>query len=193
MEGALDRPVLDLGLRDRGLEVNVPHGRGLDAVDVALLEEVPEGELREGPAARVDGGVLLAPVDREPEPPPERLEGLLVLARQLEAEVDEVPPRDAPRRLLQPRPRRRIEAEVGLVVGVGVAAHVVVVLHAPLGREPVVVPPHGVEDVAAAHALVAGDDVGVRVAEDVADVERPRHGGRRRVDDEGLSRGRAGS
>ena len=29
--------ILHLGLRDRGLEVDVPHGRGLDRVEVPLL------------------------------------------------------------------------------------------------------------------------------------------------------------
>ncbi len=67
-----------------------------------------------------------------------------------------------------------------------VAADVEVVLDAALGREPVVVPPHRVEDVLSAHAPEARDDVGVRVAEDVADVQRARDGRRRRVDDEGL-------
>ena len=77
------------------------------------------------------------------------------------------------------------EREAGLERHVGLAAHVVVVLDAALGRQPVVVPAHRVEDVQAAHALVAREHVRLGVAEDVADVERPRHGGRRRVDHEG--------
>ncbi len=91
VERAVRRAVLDLGLRDRGLEVDVPHGGRLEAVDVALRVEVAEGELCQVPAARVDGRVLLAPVDREADPPPEGLEGLLVLARDAQTEVDEVP------------------------------------------------------------------------------------------------------
>jgi len=78
VERAVRRAVLDLGLRDRGLEVDVPHGGRLQAVDVALRVQVAEGELGQVPAARVDGRVLLAPVDREADPPPEGLEGLLV-------------------------------------------------------------------------------------------------------------------
>src|SRR5690606_4086094 len=68
----------------------------------------------------------------------------------------------------------------------GVAPHAVVVLHATLGRQAVVVPAHRVEDLLAAHALVARDDVGVRVGEHVPDVQRSGDGGRRGVDREDL-------
>ena len=57
-----------------------------------------------------------------------------------------------------------------------------VVLHATLGRQSVVVPPHRIEHFLAAHALIARHDVGVRVGEDVADMKRSAHRGRRRVD-----------
>ena len=63
-----------------------------------------------------------------------------------------------------------------------VAAHAVDVLHPPLGRQPVVVPAERVEDRLAGHPLVPGDDVRVREGEHVPDVQRPGHGGRRRVD-----------
>ena len=63
-----------------------------------------------------------------------------------------------------------------------IAAHAEVVLHATLGRQPVVVPPHRIEDFLAAHALIARDDVGVREGEDVADVQRAADRRRRRVD-----------
>ena len=70
-------------------------------------------------------------------------------------------------------------------VGEGrVAAHAVVVLHATLGGQAVVVPAHRVEEVLAAHALVARGEVHVGVAEDVADVQAARRGGRRSVDAE---------
>ena len=68
-------------------------------------------------------------------------------------------------------PERRLEA--GVVRRRRVAAHAEVVLDAALGRQAVVVPAHRVEDLLAAHALEAGDDVGVGVAEHVADVQRP--------------------
>ena len=76
--------------------------------------------------------------------------------------------------------------EPGVVGQRRVAPHAVVVLDAALGREAVVVPAHGVEDVHAAHAAVARDQVGVRVAEDVAHVERARDRGWRGVDGEVL-------
>ena len=75
---------------------------------------------------------------------------------------------------------RRLER--GIVGQRRIAAHAEVVLHAPLGRQAVVVPSHRIEHGLAAHALEARDDVGVRVGEDVADVERAADGRRRRVD-----------
>ena len=53
-----------------------------------------------------------------------------------------------------------------------VAPFAIVVLHAPLGGQPVVVPAHRVEHLEATHPLVAGHDVGVRVREHVPHVER---------------------
>ena len=106
---------------------------------------------------------------------------------QPQAQLDEV--RGATPRAAAASRRRRRPARAVARRGsdaARVAADVEVVLHAPLGGEPVVVPAHRVEDVPPAHALVARDDVGLRVAEDVADVQRARHRRRRRVDDEGL-------
>jgi hypothetical protein len=170
---------LQLGLRDRGLERDVPEGRRLLEVGLAPGEVAQEsaltGQLRLG----TDGRVVLVPVDREAEGAPQRLEDLLVLLDQLLAELDEVGPAD-----------RHLALGVGLlgrgeVVLVGerrVAADAEVVLHPPLGRQPVVVPAHGVEHGLAAHPLEPRDQVGVGVGEDVPDVQRPAHGGRRGVD-----------
>ena len=87
------------------------------------------------------------PVDRQAEPAPQLLELLLVLD-------------DEPRRTA----RRSSGGEIGIALlaaasraartpgsygSVRVAAHAVVVLHAPLGGQPVVVPAHRVEDLAA--------------------------------------------
>ena len=76
--------------------------------------------------------------------------------------------------------------ERGVVGDRGVADDAEVVLDPPLRRQAVVVPAHGVEDVLAAHPSVAGDRVGVGVAEHVADVQRARCGRRGRVDREDL-------
>src|SRR5262249_55667827 len=132
MEGAARRPVLDLRLRHRGLEVDVPHRRRLDAVDVPLLPQVAEAQLCEMPAAGVDRGVLLPPVDRQPDPAPQRLEDLLVLAREPEAQLDEIGPRHHPWRPLQLRRGWRLEPEAGNAGRLGVAAHVEMVLDAAL-------------------------------------------------------------
>ena len=69
-------------------------------------------------------------------------------------------------------PGCRGRLEVRVVRQRRVAADAVVVLHAALGGQAVVVPAHRVEDLAAAHPLEARDRVGVGVGEDVADVQR---------------------
>ena len=66
--------------------------------------------------------------------------------------------------------------------GAGVAAHAEVVLDPPLGGQAIVVPAHRVEDLPAAHPLEARHGVGVRIGEDVADVQRTADGRRRRID-----------
>ncbi len=103
-----------------------------------------------------------------------------------ETSLDEVLARDEPRVPLANLRRSRLELEARLVGCARVAAHVIEVLDPPLGRESVVVPAHRVVDVLAPHALVAGDDVGLGVREDVPDVELARDRGRRGVDHEGL-------
>ena len=185
--------VLELGLRDRGLEVNVPQRRRLQLVGPPTLEQTQERALRDAPCERADRRVGHRPVDRQPQRAPERLERLLVGLRQRQAQLDEVRPRDGygflPTLLCvePPATLRAIEQsshEVGVVGHRRVAAHAEVVLHAPLGRQAVVVPAHRVEHGLAAHPLIARDRVGVRVGEDVPDVQRPADRRRRRVDRE---------
>ena len=106
------------------------------------------------------------------------LERLLVFGRQPVAQLDEVRARDGNRLLA--RLVRRLEVRV--VGQRRIAANAVVVLHAALGWQAVVVPPHRIEHRLAAHALEARDDVGVRVREHVADVQRAADRRRRRVD-----------
>jgi hypothetical protein len=182
-------PVHDLRLGHRRLEVHVPHrGRRL-LVDEALLDEVEERELGDATAVLVDGRVLAGPVEREAEPPPEALERLLVLGGHERAGLDEAPPRDQLRlRLPLPDalPARRVGLPLGVERDLRLAADPEEVLHAPLGRQAVVVPAHRERDVHALHALVAHDQVLVRVAEDVADVQLPGDRRRRRVHHERL-------
>ena len=186
VEGALLRPVLHLGLGHRGAEVDVPHGGGLDVVDVALLVEVEEAQLGEAAARVADRRVLEAPVHGEAQALPEGLEGLLVLRGEGQAQVDEVAARDLAgrglprlvvghgRRAARARRARRARSARGSSSGRA----------APwAGRCR---PSPWVEDVPAPHPLVAREDVGLGVAEDVAHVQRARDRGRRGVDDEGL-------
>jgi hypothetical protein len=51
-----------------------------------------EGALGRPLGEPADGRVLVRPVDAEPDPAEQRLEGLLVLGRELVAQLDEVRP-----------------------------------------------------------------------------------------------------
>ena len=82
--------ILELGLGDRGAEVDVPqHGR-FGLIGLAPRQIAQEPALGDAPAVIVDRGVPEVPVDREPERPPQLLERLLVLDRQPVAQLDEV-------------------------------------------------------------------------------------------------------
>src|SRR5215203_7502105 len=106
------------------------------------------------------------------------LEGLFVLRGQPLTELEEVRPRDRDRLLA----RLVGWNEVRVVWQRGIAAHTVVVLHAALGGQTVVVPYHRIQHRLAAHPLEARDDVGVCEREDVADVQRTADRGWRRID-----------
>src|SRR5215471_8691520 len=58
------RAVFDLSLSDGRLKIHVPHSRGIEVVDVALLVEVYEASLSDRAAHFINRRVLLAPVDR---------------------------------------------------------------------------------------------------------------------------------
>ena len=190
--GAGPLAVFQFGLRHGGAERHVPQRGRLDLVRLAPLEIPQERPLRDALAALVDGGVGHRPVHAQPELAPQSLEGMLVFRGEHVAQLDEIAPRD---RQLAPcldglriaAVSRRLKARV--VGQRRVAAHPEVVLDAPLGGQAVVVPAHWVEDLVAGHAPVAGDVVGVGVAEHVPHVQRAAHGGRRRVDAEHLLAG----
>ena len=170
---------LDLGLCDRGAVGDVPDRGRLGEIGLAAREVAQERALADLPGVAARRRVGVAPVDREAELAPDLLEDLLVLHHELLAQLDEVGPAD---RDLTLRVRLLRWGEVRLVGQRRVAADAEVVLHAPLGRQPVVVPAHGVEDGLAAHPLEPRDEVGVGVGEDVPDVQRAAHRRRRRVD-----------
>ncbi len=179
VEGPRPLAVLELGLGHGRAERDVPQGGALRDVRLAAREIAQEPALRGGAGGVVDRRVGERPVDREPEVAPELLEGLLVLLGEPLAQLDEVAPGDVDLAL---GVGLGGWLEAGVVGQGGVAAHAEVVLHAPLGGQAVVVPAHGVEDLTAAHALEAGDRVGVGVGEDMADMQGSGHGGRGRVD-----------
>jgi hypothetical protein len=74
------------------------------------------------------------------------------------------------------------DADEFLAAHVG-RADVPALLDQPFGRQAVVVEAHRIEHVLAAHALVARDQVGLRVAVDMADMEEAGNRRRRRIDD----------
>ena len=176
---------LKLGLSHCGLEGHVPQAGGVLLVGLATSEVAQEGLLSHAPRVLADGVVGLRPVDGQAQLAPQGLEQLLILSSQTLAQLDEVLAGN--RHLILGVDllaigalERRLEVRV---VGEGhVHAHAVVVLHAALGGQAVVIPTHRVEHVVAAHALVTRNHIGVRVREHVTHVQRTGDGGRRGVD-----------
>ncbi len=125
--------ILDIGLGERHLEIDIPHEGRVDVVDVPFLEEIPKAQLREPPAVIVDRRVGLAPVDGEAGATPDLHEGLLVFFGDAVAEFDEVLARNLARSLLAHLCIRGFEREARLVGNARIAAHVKIVLHAALG------------------------------------------------------------
>ena len=183
--GARELPVLELGLGHRGPEVDVPQGGGGALGHLAPPGQAEEAALGDPLGLLGDGGIGVRPVHRQAERPPQVLEDLLVLGGEPVAQGHEVGTRDGDGLLA----RLGRWLEPGVEGEARVAADPEVVLHPPFGGQPVVVPSHRVEHGPAPHALEAGHGVGVGVREDVADVERPGHGGRRGVDGEDLGPG----
>ncbi len=180
--GARLLAIFELGLGDRRPEVDVPESRRFELIRDPPSQQAEKGELRHALRPAIDRRVGQRPVHGQSERSPEIFEDLLVLGRQPGAELDEVRARHGDW-LLAGLVRRR---ERGVVGKRRIAPHTEVVLHAPLGREAVVVPTHRIEHRLAAHPLKASDDIGVRVGEDVADVERAADRRGRRIDREDL-------
>ena len=168
--GARVLAILQLRLGHGRAETDIPQGGGLGLVGHAALQQAQERELGDALSTLADGGVGHRPVHRQAQPPPQPLEGLLVLGGQLFAQLDKVAAGDVGRALLlAPDGLGRGE---GRVIGQRwVTPHAEVVLHPALGGQPVVVPAHGVEHVLAGHPLEPGDDVSVRVGEHVPHVQ----------------------
>ena len=181
VHGSWALAILELCLRNRRLEVDVPQRGRLELVCLTAREQRQERALGDPLGERPDRRVGHRPVDRQAERAPQLLERALVGLGQRQAQLDEVRPRDRYRLLLRGLGRR---LEVRVVGDRRVTAHAEVVLHAALGGQAVVVPSHRVEDLFRAHPLIARDRVGVRIGEHVPDVQRAADGRRGRVDRE---------
>ncbi len=173
--------ILKLGLGHGGLEGYVPQAWRLLAVELATLVVAQERALADPLRPLIDGGVGQPPVHRQPQLHEQVAKGLLIDGGQAMAQLDEIAPADRDILAAAPGYRSR-RLELRLVRGIRIAAHAVVVLHAPFGGQAVVIPTHGIEHSLAAHALEAGDDIGVGVAEHMADVQRAGGRGWRCVD-----------
>ena len=181
--GARHLLVDEFGLGHRGTEVDVPQRGRFDLVGHAGFEVAKEGALRHPLRLGADGRVDQVPVDRQAEAAEQGLEHLLVFGGERVAELDEVLAADrcAIAEVLGHVAVERWR-EVRVVRLRRITGHAVEVLDAALRGQTVVVPAHWVEHALAPHALVAGDGVGVGVAEHVAHVKRPAHRGGRGVD-----------
>ena len=139
--------VLDVGLGQRGAVLRAPQDRVLGPPQVARLVQRDEAGLGGPLAPCVDGGVAQRPVHRQAEPPPQVLVPFGHPAGLGQAERGEL----GAGHVHRPDP-------VGL-------------LDVPLGRQPVVVEPDRVEHPLAAHPPVADDEIRLRVAHRVTDVQ----------------------
>ena len=185
--GAGPLTVLDLGLGDGCLEVDVPDRRRVAAVGLAAGEVVEKRPLADPAAGLADGRVQQGPVDRQPDPAEDFFEDGFVGGRQLFAQLDEVRPRDGQLLGALGHVATERRGERGVIGLRRVTSHAVVVLDAALGGQAVVVPPEGEEDLLAAHPVVPGHGVELGVAEDRAHVHRTRDGRGWRVDGEHLA------
>ena len=148
---------LQLGLCDRGLALRAPQHGGFFDIGPAGLRKLDKGFLGQALGILADGGVFQIPVAGEAHGFPQRLELRLVFLRGLHALFAELAAGQIPR------------LDAGFL------------FHQALRREAVVVEPKGVKDVVALHALVSGDHLRLRIAENMADMQTAAHRRRRRV------------
>ena len=139
--------VLHVGLGQRGAVFRAPQDRVLGSPQVARLVQLDEAGLGRPLAPGVDGGVAQRPVHRQAEPAPQVLVPFRHPAGLGQAERVELGPGHVNR-----------ADPVGL-------------LHVPLGRQPVVIEPDRVEHPLATHPPEADDEIRLRVAHRVADVQ----------------------
>ena len=151
-EFAFPVEVVEFSLGDGGLTFWTPDRGGLLPVDQPFFEEVEERQLGGAAGVFVNRAVGVAPINRKAEPLPEGLVVFFGLFADLQAFFDE---HRAPH-LLRGDAQRAFDQ--------------------PFGGQSVVVETHGVVHVIPAHPAVAGDEVGVAVRVDVAEVQVARNG-----------------
>ncbi|CAB4820258.1 unannotated protein [freshwater metagenome] len=176
--------VLHFRLGDGGALVDVVQRGCVLLVGLAAGQVAQERALADRAGAVADGGVEQRPVDRQAEATEQVLERLLVEVRDLAAQLHEVGAADGNGAVVLGHVAVERRSEGGILRQRRIATHTGEVLHAALGGQTVVVPTDGVEHGLAGHPLEAGDGVGVRVAEHVADVQRAAHRWRGSVDRE---------
>ena len=171
--GAGPLAVLDLGLGDGGAVVDVPERRRLGAVGLAAGQVAEEGDLA---GAAADGRRSSCTGSDQSNDSPRRRNSSSKTASSVAVSSWHSSTKLGREIGTSRWPFGRVAAvrrrEVGVVRRRRVAAHAVEVLHPALGGQAVVVPADRVEDGLAAHPLVAGDGVGLGVAEHGAHVER---------------------
>ncbi len=96
--GARMLAVLELGLRHRRPEIDIPERRRFELIRCSALQQTEERRLRHPLGGPADRRVGARPVHRQAQIPPQVLERFLVLGRQPVAQLDEVRPRDGDRR-----------------------------------------------------------------------------------------------
>ncbi len=165
----LDLDVLDLQVRDRGLQFRMPVHQPLVAIDQALLVQGDEHLAHRCREARIQGEALAAPVAGSAEAPQLAHDGAAGLR---------LPGPD----LLQERLAAHLAAADVALLGQ-------LALHHHLGGDAGVVGARQPQGGLAAHALEPGEHVLQRVVQGMADVQRAGDVRRRDDDAEGCSGG----
>ena len=155
-------------------------------INMPFFIQIEKAELREMAAMVVNRGVLLLPIHRQADAPPEFHERFFVLFRQFQAEFDKIFAGKLKRVMFAGFRACVFALKIFDVWDFRVAGDMEIVLHAAFGRQAVVVPAHRIENIHAQHPFVADNHVGMRVAENMPHVERTGDGRRRRIHDKGL-------
>ena len=155
--------ILDLGLRDGGPEVDVPQRRRLGLVGEPSAQQPQERDAARS-AASARRSSCRCSVQSTDSPSRRKSASNAFSSSTVSRSQSSMKLRGRPEPACVGRALQRRTSNAGSYGSGGVAAHAEVVLHAALGGQAVVVPPHRIEDLEAAHALEPRHEVGVRVA-----------------------------